>query len=105
MCYSKKTLTQLTGVLYHYYDKMKNIKCIDSCFLPCCRGLYGRSIVKIPAPEYYDIRIKSPNGSGKSPEREDMKLSEAFGYRRRDMSEQILKINTGNNSAISDMRI
>ena len=64
------------------------------------RLLYGRSIVKIPTPEYYVIY----NGSEKAPEREDLKLSEAFevpteGY---EWTAHFININAGNNSEILD---
>ena len=84
----------LRGLLY-YARNMEGILNDDQR-----RLLYGRSIVKIPTPEYYVIY----NGSEKAPEREDLKLSEAFevpteGY---EWTAHFININAGNNSEILD---
>ena len=84
----------LRGLMY-YARNMEGILDDDQR-----RLLYGRSIVKIPTPEYYVIY----NGSEEAPEREDLKLSEAFevpaeGY---EWTAHFININAGNNSAILD---
>ena len=84
----------LRGLMY-YARNMEGILDDDQR-----RLLYGRSIVKIPTPEYYVIY----NGSEKAPEREDLKLSEAFevpteGY---EWTAHFININAGKNSEILD---
>jgi hypothetical protein len=84
----------LRGLMY-YARNMEGILDDDQR-----RLLYGRSIVKIPTPEYYVIY----NGSEKAPEKEDLKLSEAFevpaeGY---EWTAHFININAGNNSTILD---
>ncbi len=64
------------------------------------RLLFGKSIVKIPAPEYYVMY----NGVDELREREDLKLSDAFifpsdGY---EWTAHLININAGHNTDIMD---
>ena len=64
------------------------------------RRLYLKPLVKIPAPEYYVFY----NGTEEAPEREDMRLSDAFevpseGY---EWTAHLINVNAGRNDEIMD---
>ena len=84
----------LRGMLYYsrnlegIFDKSKK------------RRLYLKPLVKIPAPEYYVFY----NGTEEAPEREDMRLSDAFevpseGY---EWTAHLINVNAGRNDDIMD---
>lgn len=81
----------LRGLIYYAHN-------IDGILKSKGVGLYGKKIVKIPAPDYYVFY----NGRSRAPDRQELKLSDAFetpkeGY---EWTAHMLNINSGHNAEL-----